>query len=201
MNKRWWYFSSTRNTVVTLLFATIPTSSLNLKPLNTFPSDLIAGRVAGRAPSLSVLASAPHDSQSSNVLQNAGLSLSSYARRINTLAPSPCRGCGASRIALSIDPSADDLTGRRIADTIRNNVAEVDLIVGKAVPDLGAGDAAGEIGGDSCAAGTVARDGGVAASGDEAGSRGVFCWGSYLTPNKFCGCQGNRRTYCQEAHG
>ena len=45
--------------------------------------------------------------------------------------------------------------------------------------DLGAGDAAGEIGGDSCAAGTVVREGGVAALGNEVGSRGVFCWGSY----------------------
>ena len=145
-------------------------------PSNTFPSDLVAGRTAGRAPSPSVLASAPHDSRSSNVLQNAGLSLSSYGRRINTLAPSPCRGCGASRIALSIDPSADDLTGRRIAETIRNNVAEVDVVVGNAVPDLGVGEVAGEISDDSCAAGTVVGEGGVIALGDEVGFRGVFCF-------------------------
>ena len=53
----------------------------------------------------------------------------------------------------------------RSAATIRNNVAEVDGMVGNAVPDIGAGKAAGEIGGDSCAAGTVVRKGGVAAFG------------------------------------
>ena len=74
-------------------------------------------------------------------------------------------------------------------------------MVGNAVPDIGAGEAAGEIGGDSRAAGTVVREGGVAVLGDEVGSRRVFSWGSYLTPNKFCGCPGNRRKHCQEAHG
>ena len=27
------------------------------------------------------------------------------------------------------------------------------------------------------------------------------CFVSYLTPNKFCGCEGNRRKHCREPHG
>ena len=86
----------------------------------------------------------------------------------------------SKHLSLDLRPASHD--GERLeheidrsADTIRNNVAEVDGMVGNAVPDIGAGETAGEIGGDSCAAGTVVREGGVAALGDEVGSLRVFC--------------------------